>query len=406
MAAILQDYPELRTFVLEDVLLTRQKIGSGAYSCVEEGRILGALCAVKTFDNTFPQTEFQCVVDKFVEECRLMSTLRHPHIVQFLGIHCEPGSRLPALVMERMPTNLHALLETRPDIPLALKHSFLYDVAKGISYMHSRSPPLVHRNLSAKSVLLNFDLTAKIGGLGKARTVSSQRVATVTTAPDVSMYKPPEAMKGDYRHEKTIDIFSLGVVAIFTLTQQFPEKVLPQVYRDQQQRRTVVLTELERRRDYMQLIYHQLRKDHPLVQLIEQCLERFPLQRPNIQRVMQLLEQARTEIDDTECRMDRLELVRAAKKAVLEIESKDREIEALKQEMQAKEEHHREIVAKRDEIKHRMETAEQESTKLVDELMKKIQSQQIEIEQLTNPAMVSSSIYTSNMVSSSIYTPH
>lgn len=389
MAAILHDYPELRTFVLEDVLLTGKRLGSGAYSCVEEGKIPGALCAVKRFNNTFPETEFQCVVERFVEECRLMSTLRHPHIVQFLGVRCEPGSRLPALVMERMPTNLHALLETQPDIPLALKHSFLYDVAKGISYMHSRSPPLVHRNLSAKSVLLNFDLTAKIGGLGKTRTVSSQKGTTVTKTPDASMYLPPEAMKDDFRYEKTIDIFSLGVVAIFTLTQQFPEKVLPQVHRDQQGRR-VVLTELERRRDYMQPIYHQFRKDQPLFQVIEQCLERFPHQRPKIQRVMRLLEQARTEIDDVECHMDRLELVKAAKKAVLEIESKDQELEALKQRMQAKEEHHREIVAKKD---HRMETAEQESTKLVDELMKKIQSQQVEIEQLRNSAMVSSSIH-------------
>ena len=40
-----------------------------------------------------------------------MSTLRHPHIVQFLGVCFLPGSRLPALVMELLLTSLHDLHE-------------------------------------------------------------------------------------------------------------------------------------------------------------------------------------------------------------------------------------------------------------------------------------------------------
>ena len=51
-----------------------------------------------------------------------MSTLRHPNIVQFLGVTFFPGSRLPALVMERLLTSLHELVDTpspRDAVPLA-----------------------------------------------------------------------------------------------------------------------------------------------------------------------------------------------------------------------------------------------------------------------------------------------
>ena len=53
-----------------------------------------------------------------MRECQLMSTLRHPNVVQFLGVAFFPGSRLPALpalVMERLLTSLHDLLA--PDTP-------------------------------------------------------------------------------------------------------------------------------------------------------------------------------------------------------------------------------------------------------------------------------------------------
>ena len=335
MANLLRDYPELRTYVLEDVRLTGTGIGSGAYGSVEEGTFSGGACAVKKIHEIFqdrseiPEDEIQRAAGQFVEECRLMTTLRHPNIVQFLGLALLPRSRLPALVMERLLTSLHDLLESRPNIPLGLKHSFLCDVARGISYLHSRSPPLVHRDLSARNVLLNTAMTAKIGDLGVARIVPSLRVATMTKAPGASIYMPPEALEDDSRYDMTIDIFALGVVAIFTLTQRFPQKVLPQVYQDQH-RRAVVRTELEWRREYMQQIYLQFSREsrHPLVQMIKQCLGSFPNERPTIQQVVQLLEQARAEIVNDECRMDRLTLVQTVKELSSSLLCKIQEIES------------------------------------------------------------------------------
>ena len=73
-----------------------------------------------------------------------MTELRHPNIVQFLGLCFLEESALPVLVMERLDSSLDNLLETSPSLPLALKQSLLVDVARGLLYLHTHDPPVVH----------------------------------------------------------------------------------------------------------------------------------------------------------------------------------------------------------------------------------------------------------------------
>ena len=66
-----------------------------------------------------------------------MAKMRHPHVVQFLGLCYLEESTLPVLVMERMDSSLDELLEGAPGLPLALKRSLLADVVRGLLYLHS-----------------------------------------------------------------------------------------------------------------------------------------------------------------------------------------------------------------------------------------------------------------------------
>ena len=317
--------------MLTNVRLAGTRIGAGSYGSVEKVEIPGAVCAAKKIHDIFqdrseiPAEDLRTASTQFVKECQLMSTLRHPHIVQFLGVCFFPGSRLPALVMELLLTSLHDLLgdsEPPPDarkpfFPLGLKRSILHDVARGLAYLHDRSPPIIHRDLSARNVLLNSAMVAKIADLGVARIVPRMRTAaTMTKAPGAAIYMPPEALEAksedeedSSKYDASIDIFSFGVVATFTLSQTFPCNLLAPTY--QLNRRLIARTELERREQYVQKIYSQLGKNHPLIQLIEMCLHNFPEDRPDIREVLQLFEQARAEIRDEESDMNKLELVQA-----------------------------------------------------------------------------------------------
>ena len=335
--SLLNEYPELKQFVLSNVRVTGVKIGAGAYGSVEEVDVLGAICAAKKIHEIFqdPRQVSSAAIRKatcqFVRECQLMSTLRHPNIVQFLGLCFLPGSRLPALVMERLLTSLHDLLDPemetssspdapKPFFPLSLKCSILHNVACGLAYLHERSPPIIHRDLSARNVLLNSGMVAKIADLGVARIVPRMRVAaTMTMGPGAIIYMPPEAMEEEEpeddeedvskaKYDASIDMFSFGVVSIFTLCQTFPVKLLAPNYR--KDGRLVGRTELERRERYMNMIYGQLRQKHHLIQMIEGCLD-FPEERPSIREVLRLLEEARAEVTTPEKDMNKLELLQS-----------------------------------------------------------------------------------------------
>ena len=337
MAEFLQSHPELEQFMLFNVRLTGTTIGAGAYGNVEEVAVPGAICAAKKIHDFFlnvgqvPVAAIRQASAQFVRECQLMSTLRHPNIVQFLGLCFLPGSRLPALVMERLLTSLHDLLDPetdpplppdapKPFFPLSLKCSILHDVASGLTYLHERSPPIIHRDLSARNVLLNPGMVAKIADLGVARIVPHMRAAaTMTKGPGAIVYMPPEAMESKpgeeneeekdkkSKYDASIDVFSLGVVAIFTLCQAFPCNLLAPNYREGRQHKA--RTELERRESYMKMIRRQLREKHPLLLMIEECLD-FPEDRPSIGEVLHLLEEAKAEVRDEQTDMNKLELLR------------------------------------------------------------------------------------------------
>ena len=329
----LGDHPGLRPFVLSDVQLTGTNIGGGAYGTVDEVAFPVA-AAAKTI-HPILQGGLSKAASEFVRECQLMSTLRHPNIVQFLGVAFFPGSRLPALVMERLLTSLHDLLD--PDTPpprdavpplaffsMALKCSVLQDVARGLAYLHEQSPPIIHRDLSARNVLLNSGMVGKIADLGVARIAPRMRAAaTMTKGPGASVYMPPEAFapaksnKEMSKYDASIDIFSLGVVIIFTVGEIFPCDPLEPTYTDEKSGLLVARTELQRRSEYMECVHDklhacgQLCADQLFIRLIQQCLQNLPAKRPVIHEVQCLLEEARAYFGYRESERNRHDLIRA-----------------------------------------------------------------------------------------------
>ena len=313
MEVVFQDVPELQQFVVANVQPTGKKLGNGAYGSVEKVKIPGATCAAKKIHDILLRTgsedEVRNVTDKFVQECRLMSSLRHPHIVQFLGVCFLPGSRLPALVMERLMMSLGDLLDNNPNVSLATKCSVLQDVASGLVYLHNHVPQIIHRDLTANNVLLNSAMVAKLADLGVARIVDIQPgrlAATMSQNPGTAVYMPPEALEPNARYNTTIDVFSFGNLALYTFTQIFPE---PKAATYINSTGTVAArTEVERRIDYFQQIQQQLGHQHAIVVMIERSLHNDPRHRPTANQILQELKRVRALISDRYGSMSRLEV--------------------------------------------------------------------------------------------------
>jgi serine/threonine protein kinase len=288
--------PELKPFILSDVKITKRELGSGAYGVVEEVEIPGAVCAAKRIHESLLQSvdkkQFDYITSKYVNECKTMGELRHPHIVQFMGVFYPPGSpsKLPLLIMERMETSLQNLLESGTELPLSLKRSLLLDVAKGLYYLHSQSPPIIHRDLTATNVLLNSSLVAKIADLGVARIIDLDQLKAkiLTTAPGNVIYMPPEALTKVAEYDTSLDVFSFGNIALFTLTQKFPE-VDSATVTDYVTGKVTGLSEADRRKSGFDILKHQFSTKKAYIELTSDCLNNVAKKRPSAKGLVERL---------------------------------------------------------------------------------------------------------------------
>ena len=128
----------LDSYRLTGVRVTDRELGHGSYATVLELEYMGLKCAGKKIHELLlRQGDTSYTVQRFGEECRLLSQLRHPNIVQFLGIHFQQGVQAPILVMEFLPTNVTSCIDQYGILPKEITYSILYDVALGLFYLHN-----------------------------------------------------------------------------------------------------------------------------------------------------------------------------------------------------------------------------------------------------------------------------
>ena len=167
---------------------------------VFEVTVDGKKCIAKKLHNIlihavryYPRGQDDTIVRKFHNECRILSQLNHPNVVGFVGVHYGRDRNDISLIMERLHCDLADFVKKNPDTRLCDRLHILYDVSKGLDYLHSLSPPLIHRDLTAPNILLTENLTAKIGDLGVSRYVDPSVDTVLTTNPGNLYYMPPES---------------------------------------------------------------------------------------------------------------------------------------------------------------------------------------------------------------------
>ena len=295
--------PSIQPFILEGVRTKNEIIGSGAYGTVQTLEYGGVKCAGKKIHDILLESSHwdeQAVSRAFIQECKILSDLSHPHVIQFLGLYFLAGSKLPLLVMEYLPHNLDDCLSTDIGIPLPVKTSILCDTARGLTYLHQRSPPIIHRDLTAKNVLLSSNMHAKIADFGVARIVNiqpSKLSSTMTAGPGAIVYMPPEAMGTKPRYGTSLDIFSFGVLTLYTISQKFP---IPEAATTvDSEGKVVALTEIQRRAMYMQEVQRQLGANHTFEGMISQCLANKIEERPTARTLLGQLDGLKAQLPNS-----------------------------------------------------------------------------------------------------------
>ena len=270
-------------YKLTGVGVTDRELGHGSYATVLELEYMGLKCAGKKIhEQLLRQGDDTYTVRRFEEECRLLSQVRYPNIVQFLGVYFQQGVRAPILVMEFLPTNLTSCIEEYGILPKEISYSILHNVALGLCYLHRQTPAIIHRDLSSNNVLLTHNMTAKISDLGVARilNLTPLQVSRMTQTPGTPAYMPPEVMVANPKYDTSVDEFSYGILMIHMFSGRWPE---PQVGPNRtEQGRLIPVTEAERREVFLRTIGN----DHPLMDLIQRCITNDPRLRPHAREIV------------------------------------------------------------------------------------------------------------------------
>ncbi|ONM33266.1 putative LRR receptor-like serine/threonine-protein kinase [Zea mays] len=194
---------ENRKFTYKELKLMtanfREEIGRGGFGAVFLGYLEnGNPVAVKMRSKTSSQGD-----KEFLAEVQHLTRVHHKNLVSLIG-YCKDKKHL-ALVYEYM------------------QGGSLEDCLRGLEYLHkSCQPPLIHRDVKTKNILLSADLEAKIADFGLMKAFADEFRTHVTTQPAGTLgYLDPEYYNTSQLSEKS-DVYSFGVVLLELVTGQPP----------------------------------------------------------------------------------------------------------------------------------------------------------------------------------------
>lgn len=210
-----------------NAIQTEQNIGKGTYSTVYSAVYHGYRIAAKVLKTALPQNLI--AREKLLLEFRLMSMLRHPNIVQLMGISCTPSNQLVVCTELCSRGCLKQNLEKTNDMILRIR--FAKDIIAGLNWLHVNR--VVHRDLKPANLLVredysvvvaDFGLSLYIGSSAARRPVSRHFKGNVKySAPEILQLR---ALKTSHRGHQTYqyspatDVYAFALILWEILTPQ------------------------------------------------------------------------------------------------------------------------------------------------------------------------------------------
>ena len=267
-------------------LLRDATLGTGAYGQVCKAMLGELPCAAKLLHPTIVDPTRPRNRALFEQECRFLSEIRHPNIVQYLGVGQDRGTGLPILLMELMDDSLTHFLElSEARLPYHVQVNINYDTAQALAFLHTNR--ILHRDLSSNNVLLiGAGVRAKVTDFGMSKLTSlNPRFTPLTTCPGTPAYMSPEALLDPPIYTEKLDCFQAGVLMVQIITRKFPDPG-PSINRVRDERyptgwANAPVPELTRRDNHLRLVT----TTHPMLSLAVDCLKDTDTERPSAQQI-------------------------------------------------------------------------------------------------------------------------
>ncbi|KAK9071287.1 hypothetical protein SSX86_009855 [Deinandra increscens subsp. villosa] len=194
-------------------------LGQGGFGYVHRGVLPnGKEVAVKQLKTGSGQGERE-----FQAEVEIISRVHHKHLVSLVG-YCMTGSQR-LLVYEFVPNNtleFHLHGKNRPVMEFPTRLRIALGAAKGLAYLHEDChPKIIHRDIKAANILIDFHFEAKVADFGLAKITSDVATHVSTRVMGTFGYLAPEYASSGKLTDKS-DVFSFGIMLLELITGRRP----------------------------------------------------------------------------------------------------------------------------------------------------------------------------------------
>jgi len=195
-------------------------IGKGTFGTVSKGKLRGKEVAVKKLHEIKMD---DIAMDAFRREVIIMSKLRHPNVLLFMGACMEPGNLL--IVTELMPRgSVYDLLHSPEILSFKLLMKFAKDAAMGMNWLHLSKPVFIHRDLKTGNLLVDQNWNVKVSDFGLSHVKQKgEGVRGSYGAIGTPLWMAPEVLLNK-EYNESADVYSYGIVLweLFTREDPFP----------------------------------------------------------------------------------------------------------------------------------------------------------------------------------------
>lgn len=214
------DWQKGKVLIKASELEFGQKIAEGKYGTVFKGKCRGENVAIKLLHNQHLSHE---KLEELKTEVEIMTQLRHPCILLFMGVCTEPNNI--AIVMEYVEGRSLDRILHDPKIPLppARQLHIAKGIAKGMTWLHCLDPPIIHRDIKPPNILINSNFDVKVCdfGLSCVKEIPKPDEELRDTAVGSPIWMAPEVLSGHLASEKS-DIYAYAIVLWEILTRKAP----------------------------------------------------------------------------------------------------------------------------------------------------------------------------------------
>ncbi|MBN3325778.1 WNK1 kinase, partial [Atractosteus spatula] len=196
------------------------EIGRGSFKTVYKGldtetTVEVAWCELQ--DRKLSKSERQ----RFKEEAGMLKGLQHPNIVRFYDSWESPskGKKCIVLVTELMTSGtLKTYLKRFKVMKIKVLRSWCRQILKGLQFLHTRTPPIIHRDLKCDNIFITGPTgSVKIGDLGLATLKRASFAKSVIGTPE---FMAPEMYEEKY--DESVDVYAFGMCMLEMATSEYP----------------------------------------------------------------------------------------------------------------------------------------------------------------------------------------